>query len=279
MALKIYKPITAGTRTRIDLRRDELTTDRPEKGLTSGLKSHGGRGAKGRISVRHQGGGHKRKYREIDFKRDKHGIPGTVRTIEYDPNRSANIALIFYADGDKRYIIAPKGLQVGQKILSGENAAPTVGNALPLQVIPVGFTVHNVELTLGRGGQLVRSAGASALVAAKEGEYVTIRLPSGEVRRVHQKCYATIGTVGNEDRMNTQMGKAGRKRWLGIRPTVRGMAMNPVDHPLGGGEGAGKGRNPVTPWGQPCRGYKTRKKRKVSSNFIVSRRKKQLHRR
>ena len=248
MALKVYKPITAGTRTRIDLCRNELTADKPEKSLSSGLKSRGGRGAGGRISVRHQGGGHKRKYRVIDFKRDKHGIPGTVRTIEYDPNRSANIALVFYADGEKRYIIAPKGLQVGQKILSGENATPTVGNALPLEAIPVGFTVHNIELTLGRGGQLARSAGASALVAAKEGEYVTIRLPSGEVRRVHKKCYATIGVVGNEDRMNTQLGKAGRARWRGIRPSVRGMAMNPVDHPLGGGEGAGKGRNPVTPW-------------------------------
>ena len=274
MALKVYKPITAGTRTRIDLRKDELTTDKPEKSLTHGRKARGGRGAGGRISVRHQGGGHKRKYREIDFKRDKHGIPGPVKTIEYDPNRSANIALIFYADGEKRYIIAPKGLVVGQKIVSGQDAAPVVGNALPLEAIPVGFTVHNIELTLGRGGQLVRSAGASALVAAKEGDYVTIKLPSSEMRRVHKKCYATIGVVGNEDRMNTQLGKAGRSRWRGVRPTVRGMAMNPVDHPLGGGEGAGKGRNPVTPWGQPCRGYKTRNKRKVSSKFIVSRRKK-----
>jgi large subunit ribosomal protein L2 len=274
MALKVFKPITPGTRTRIDLVRDELTTDKPEKSLVHGKVSKGGRGAGGRISVRHQGGGHKRKYRDIDFKRNKHGIPGTVKSIEYDPNRSANIALIYYADGEKRYIIAPKGLTVGQKIMSGENASPTVGNALPLSAIPVGFTVHNIELTLGRGGQLVRSAGASALVAAKEGEYVTIRLPSSELRRVNGKCYATIGVVGNEDRMNTQLGKAGRKRWLGIRPTVRGMAMNPVDHPLGGGEGAGKGHQPVTPWGQPCRGYKTRNKRKTSSNFIISRRKK-----
>lgn len=274
MALKVFKPITPGTRTRIDLVREELTTDRPEKALTHGRAAKGGRGAGGRISVRHQGGGHKRRYRDIDFKRNKHGIPGTVRSIEYDPNRSANIALIFYADGDKRYIIAPKGLTVGQKIMSGEVAAPTVGNALPLSAIPVGFTVHNIELTLGRGGQLVRSAGASAQVVAKEGDYVTIRLPSSEVRRVHGKCYATIGVVGNEDRMNTQLGKAGRNRWLGVRPTVRGMAMNPVDHPLGGGEGAGKGHHPVTPWGQPCRGYKTRNKRKTSSRFIVSRRKK-----
>ena len=224
MALKVFKPMTAGTRGRVDLRRDELTTDRPEQTLVSGRKSHAGRGAGGRISVRHQGGGHKRRYRDIDFKRDKHGIPGTVKTIEYDPNRSANIALIYYADGDKRYIIAPKGLQVGQKIISGENAAPTVGNALPLNAIPVG--------------------------------------------------YATIGVVGNEEHMNVKLGKAGHKRWMGIRPTVRGMAMNPVDHPLGGGEGAGKGRNPVTPWGQPCKGYQTRNKRKTSSKFIVSRRKK-----
>lgn len=274
MALKVFKPITPGTRGRVDLVRDDITADKPEKSLVKGKKSHAGRGAGGRISVRHQGGGHKRKYREIDFKRNKHGIPGTVKTIEYDPNRSANIALVYYADGDKRYIIAPKGLVVGQKIMAGENAAPTVGNALPLSAIPVGFTVHNIELTLGRGGQLVRSAGASALVAAKEGEYVTIRLPSGETRRVHAKCYATIGVVGNEEHMNVQLGKAGHKRWMGVRPTVRGMAMNPVDHPLGGGEGAGKGRNPVTPWGQPCKGYKTRNKRKTSSRFIVSRRKK-----
>ncbi len=274
MALKVYKPYTQGTRTRVDLVRDQITADKPEKSLTSGRKSKAGRGAGGRISVRHQGGGHKRKYREIDFRRDKHGIPGTVKTIEYDPFRSADIALIFYADGEKRYIIAPKGLKVGQKIMSGETATPTPGNALPLEAIPVGFTVHNIELTLGRGGQLVRSAGASALVAAKEGEYVTIKLPSGELRRVFGKCYATIGVVGNEDRMNTSLGKAGRSRWRGIRPTVRGMAMNPVDHPLGGGEGAGKGHHPVTPWGQPCRGYKTRNKRKTSSRFIISRRKK-----
>ena len=192
MALKVFKPYSAGTRNRIDLVRDELTTDRPEKTLVSGLKSHAGRGAGGRISVRHQGGGHKRRYRIIDFKRNKHGIPGTVKTIEYDPNRSANIALIFYADGEKRYIIAPKGLVVGQKIMAGENAAPTVGNALPLGVIPVGFTIHNIELTLGRGGQLVRSAGAGALVAAKDGDYVIVRLPSGETRRINAKCYATI---------------------------------------------------------------------------------------
>jgi large subunit ribosomal protein L2 len=273
MALKVYKPMTAGTRNRVDLRRDELTTDRPEKSLTKGKHSHGGRGAGGRIAVRHQGGGHKQKYRDIDFKRNKFGIPGTVNTIEYDPNRSANIALVFYADGEKRYIIAPKGLSVGQKIMSGDTATLEVANALPLEAIPVGFTVHNIELTIGKGGQMARSAGASALVAAKDGDYVSVKLPSGEIRLVHKRCYATIGEVGNEDHMNTSLGKAGRNRWRGIRPTVRGMSMNPVDHPLGGGEGRGKGRNPVTPWGQPCRGYKTRKKRKVSSNFIVSRRK------
>ena len=274
MALKLYKPITPGMRGRIDLLRDEITAQKPEKSLTTGKKSNAGRDSHGRISVRHQGGGHKRKYREIDFKRNKYGIPGTVRTIEYDPNRSANIALIFYADGEKRYILAPKGLKVGQKIMSGTMAALELANALPLESIPVGFTVHNVELTLGKGGQMARSAGAAALIAAKEGDYVSLRLPSSEVRRLHKKCYATIGTVGNEDRLNVRLGKAGRNRWLGVRPSVRGMAMNPVDHPLGGGEGAGKGRNPVTPWGQPCRGYKTRKKRKVSNNFIVTRRKK-----
>ncbi len=274
MALKVFKPITPGTRGRVDLRRDDLTADKPEKKLTSGKTSRGGRGAGGRISVRHQGGGHKQKYRIIDFKRNKHGIPGTVHSIEYDPNRSANIALIYYADGDKRYIIAPKDLKVGMKVMAGENVAPTVGNALPLAAIPVGFTVHNIELNLGRGGQLARSAGASAQIAAKEGDYVVIRLPSSELRKVHAKCYATIGVVGNEDHMNVQLGKAGHRRWMGVRPTVRGMAMNPVDHPLGGGEGAGKGRNPVTPWGQPCKGYKTRNKRKPSSKFIISRRKK-----
>lgn len=274
MALKVFKPITPGTRGRVDLRRDDLTADKPEKKLTSGKTARGGRGAGGRISVRHQGGGHKQKYRIIDFKRNKHGIPGTVHSIEYDPNRSANIALIYYADGDKRYIIAPKDLKVGMKVMAGENVAPTVGNALPLAAIPVGFTVHNIELNLGRGGQLARSAGASAQIAAKEGDYVIIRLPSSELRKVHAKCYATIGVVGNEDHMNVQLGKAGHRRWMGVRPTVRGMAMNPVDHPLGGGEGAGKGRNPVTPWGQPCKGYKTRNKRKPSSKFIISRRKK-----
>ncbi|HOM23025.1 MAG TPA: 50S ribosomal protein L2 [Termitinemataceae bacterium] len=274
MGIRTIKPVTAGMRHRISLDYAEITADKPEKSLTTGRAEKAGRGAKGRISVWHKGGGHKRRYREIDFKRDKYNIPGKVATIEYDPNRSANIALIHYADGEKRYIIAPKGLTVGSTVISGPNAPIEVGNALPLENIPLGFAVHNIELTLGKGGQLARSAGASALIAAKEGDYVTVKLPSGEMRMVFKKCYATIGEVGNEDHMNVQLGKAGRKRWLGIRPTVRGMAMNPIDHPHGGGEGRNKGCNPVTPWGQPTRGYKTRNKHKPSSRFIVSRRKK-----
>ncbi len=261
-------------RQRIALDNSGLTTDRPEKSLTSGRPEKAGRDTKGRISVWHKGGGHKRRYREIDFRRDKIGIPGVVATLEYDPNRSSNIALIKYADGEKRYIIAPRGLQVGAKIMSGPNAPIENGNALPLESIPLGFTVHNVELTLGKGGQMVRSAGGGALIAAKEGDYVTLKLPSGEMRMIFKKCYATIGTVGNEDHMNVQLGKAGRTRWLGIRPTVRGMSMNPVDHPHGGGEGRNKGIHPVSPWGQPTKGFKTRNKHKPSSRFIVSRGKK-----
>jgi len=207
-------------------------------------------------------------------KRDKTGVPGKVVSIEYDPNRSANIALVFYKDGEKRYIIAPKGLAVGNTVLSGPNAPIETGNALPLENIPLGFTICNIELTLGKGAQMARSAGAGALIVAKEGDYVTVKLPSGEVRMVFKKCYATIGSIGNEDHMNTSLGKAGRKRWLGVRPTVRGMAMNPVDHPHGGGEGRSKGIHPVSPWGQPTKGYKTRKKHKPSSRFIVSRGKK-----
>jgi large subunit ribosomal protein L2 len=274
MGVKTYKPITAGMRQWVSLDYAELTTDKPEKSLTSGRAERAGRDSNGRISVWHKGGGHKRLYRTIDFKRDKIGVPGTVATIEYDPNRSANIALVKYADGDKRYIIAPKGLAAGAKILSGPGAPIETGNALPLENIPLGFTVHNIELTLGRGGQMARSAGSGALIAAKEGDYVTLKLPSGEMRMVFKKCYATIGVVGNEDHMNVRLGKAGRKRWLGVRPTVRGMAMNPVDHPHGGGEGKNKGINPVTPWGQPTKGYKTRSKHKPSSRFIVSRGKK-----
>ncbi|GHT96318.1 50S ribosomal protein L2 [Spirochaetia bacterium] len=275
MGIKTYKPITAGMRQWTSLDYSELSKKTgPEKSLTSGRPERAGRDSNGRISVRHKGGGHKRLYRIIDFKRDKIGIPGTVATLEYDPNRSANIALIKYTDGDKRYIIAPKGLVVGAVIKSGPDAPIEAGNALPLENIPLGFTVHNIELTLGKGGQMVRSAGSGALIAAKEGDYVTLKLPSGEMRMIFKKCYATIGTVGNEDHMNVTLGKAGRKRWLGVRPTVRGMAMNPVDHPHGGGEGKSKGIHPVSPWGQPTKGFKTRNKHKPSSRFIVSRGKK-----
>jgi large subunit ribosomal protein L2 len=273
MGIKKYKPITPGMRQWISLDFSDLTKGaKPEKSLTKGKDFKAGRDANGRISVRHKGGRHKRLYREIDFRRDKIGIPGKVSSIEYDPNRSSNIALIFYKDGEKRYIIAPRELKAGTTIVSGPDAPIEVGNALPLENIPLGFTVYNIELTIGKGGQLVRSAGTGALIAAKEGDYVTIKLPSGEVRMIHKKCYATIGSVGNEDHMNTVIGKAGRKRWKGIRPTVRGAAMNPVDHPHGGGEGKSKGKHPVTPWGQPTKGYKTRKKHKPSSRFIVSRR-------
>jgi len=275
MGIRTYKPVTPGMRAWQSLDNSDLTKGvKPEKSLTQGRKERAGRDSNGRISVRHKGGGHKRLYRTIDFKRDKIGVPGKVASIEYDPNRSANIALIKYRDGEKRYIIAPKGLLLKSQIIAGPDAPIEPGNALPLENIPLGFTVHNVELTLGKGGQIVRSAGTGALVAAKEGDYVTLKLPSGEMRMVFRKCYATIGVVGNEDHMNVQLGKAGRKRWLGIRPTVRGMAMNPVDHPHGGGEGRSKGIHPVTPWGQPTKGYKTRKKHKPSSRFIVSRGKK-----
>ncbi|MDR2796563.1 MAG: 50S ribosomal protein L2 [Spirochaetaceae bacterium] len=274
MGIKTYKPVTSGMRQWQSLDFSHLTATEPEKSLTRGRAERAGRDSHGRISVWHKGGGHKRLYRTIDFKRDKIDIPGRVATLEYDPNRSANIALVVYADGEKRYIIAPKDIKVGSKILNGPKAPIEPGNALPLENIPLGFTIHNIELTLGKGAQLARSAGASALVAAKDGDYVTIKLPSGEMRMIFKKCYAVIGVAGNEDHMNVRYGKAGRKRWLGVRPTVRGMVMNPVDHPHGGGEGKNKGIHPVTPWGQPTKGYKTRDKHKASSRFIVSRRKK-----
>lgn len=276
MAIRTFRPVTPGLRHRVQVINTEISSNKskPAKSLTKGKSSTGGRASNGRISVRHHGGGHKRKYRNIDFKRDKLNVPGKVQNIEYDPNRSANIALIAYVDGEKRYILSPKGLRVGQTVLSGPEAAPEVGNALPLEKIPVGFTVHNVELTLGRGGQLARSAGVSALIAAQEGDYVVLRLPSGEQRMVFKKCIATVGQVGNDEHMNERIGKAGRTRWLGIRPTVRGTVMNPVDHPHGGGEGRGKGyKQPVSPWGQPAKGYKTRDAHKPSSRFIVKRRK------
>ena len=253
----------------------ELTKVKPEKSLLVTLKKNGGRNNQGRITVRHQGGGEKRKYRIIDFKRDKDGVIGTVASIEYDPNRSANIALINYADGEKRYIIAPKGLQVGDKIESGENADIKVGNNLPLANIPEGTVVHNVELKAGKGGQLARSAGSSVQILGREGRYTLLRLTSGEVRKVLSTCRATIGEVGNEDFELVNLGKAGRKRHMGIRPTVRGSVMNPNDHPHGGGEGrAPIGRKgPVTPWGKPALGYKTRKGKKQSDSLIVRRRK------
>ncbi|MFA6844157.1 MAG: 50S ribosomal protein L2 [Sphaerochaetaceae bacterium] len=274
MALKKYKPNTPGLRQRTTLVFDELTTSKPEKSLTRNLHRKAGRDTFGRVSVRRRGGGHKRSYRIIDFKRNKIGVPGTVKTLEYDPNRTANIALVFYADGEKRYIIAPQGLKVGQKIVSGPNAPLEMGNALPLKSIPLGLMVHNVELNLGRGGQLVRAAGLGATIVAKEGDYVTLRLPSGEMRMVFGECYATIGQLGNLDHMNTSLGKAGVSRHLGRRPQVRGIAMNPIDHPHGGGEGkTGTGRNPVTPWGKPTKGGITRSRKKPSNAFIVKKRK------
>lgn len=273
MALKSYRPKTPGLRYTTGLTFEELTRNRPEKKLTKGLSSKAGRDNNGRIAVRRRGGGHKKRYRVVDFKRDKHGVPGVVREIEYDPNRSANIALVQYADGDRRYILAPRRLGVGDTVQSGPGSPIAVGNALPLDAIPLGMTVHNVELQYGRGGQLVRAAGAGAVIVAKDGDYATLRLPSGEMRMVFRKCYATLGEIGNEDHMNVSHGKAGRSRWLGKRPKVRGVAMNPVDHPHGGGEGKSSGgRHPVSPTGVPTKGYKTRKKKKQSSNFIVKRR-------
>lgn len=273
MALKDYNPITPGQRFRTSLVRDEITSDRPEKALTKGKGSKAGRDSAGRISVRRKGGGHKRKYRQIDFKREKFGVPGTVRTIEYDPNRSAYIALVVYRDGDKRYILVPRGLKIGDEVVSGDAAPVRPGNSLPLEAMPLGTTVHNVELQRGRGAQLARSAGTRAVLVAREGDYVTLRLPSGEMRMVFKRCTATVGAVGNEDHMNVRLGKAGRMRWLGKRPEVRGVSMNPVDHPHGGGEGhTNGGRHPVTPTGQPTKGFKTRKKRKSSNKFIVKRR-------
>lgn len=276
MAVKKYKPTTPGRRYMTGLTFEEIDgKKKAEKGLTKGRKFRAGRDAAGRISVRRKGGRNKRKYREIDFRRDKLGVPGTVVSLEYDPYRSANIALVQYADGEKRYILAPKGLTRGQAVENGPTAPPRVGNSLPLDNIPLGTTVHNVELKLGQGGQLARAAGAGALLVAKEKDYVTVKLPSGETRMVFKKCSATVGSVGNEDHMNVRLGKAGRARWLGRRPEVLGVSMNPVDHPHGGGEGhTSGGRHPVSPTGTPTKGYKTRKKHKYSDRFIVKRRKK-----
>jgi large subunit ribosomal protein L2 len=274
MGIKKYNPTTPGLRGMTVSTFEEITTSKPEKSLTKTMKKHAGRNNRGKITVRHRGGGYRLKYRVIDFKRDKDGIPGRVATIEYDPGRSANIALIIYADGEKRYIIAPNKLAVGQTIISGEDADIQVGNALPLKNIPVGTVIHCIELKPGKGAQMVRAAGNSAQLMAKEDKFAQVRLPSGEVRKVHIVCKATIGEVGNLDHEQIKIGKAGRKRHMGIRPTVRGSVMNPNDHPHGGGEGkAGIGRvGPVTPWGKPTLGYKTRKKNKPSSKYIVKKR-------
>ena len=274
MAIKKYKPNTPGQRGMTVSAFDEITKSAPEKSLTVTLKKHAGRNQRGKITVRHRGGGYRPKYRIIDFKRIKDDVPGKVAAIEYDPNRSANIALIFYADGEKKYIIAPNKLNVGDVIVSGPEADIKVGNALPLANIPVGTIIHNIEFQPGGGGQLVRSAGNGAQLMAKEGKYAQVRLPSGEVRKIRIECRATIGEVGNLDHENIKIGKAGKKRHMGIRPTVRGSVMNPNDHPHGGGEGrAPIGRKgPVTPWGKPALGLKTRKKKKASDKFIVKRR-------
>jgi len=278
MGIKKFNPTTPTLRFRTVSDFAGITKKEPEKSLTEPLKKTGGRNNKGRITCRHQGSGHKQLYRRIDFKRDKIGIPSKVTSIEYDPNRSARIALLQYADGEKRYILSPSGLNVGDQVIAGPEADIKPGNALPLEKIPLGSMVHNIELTHGRGGQIVRSAGGYAQIMAKEGNYVQLRLPSGEMRRVRKECFASVGQVGNLDHENIVSGKAGRSRWLGIRPSVRGVAMNPVDHPLGGGEGKSSGgRHPVTPWGVPTRGYKTRKK-KPSDKYIVRRRLKKKQR-
>ena len=273
MALKVYRPTSPGRRGMSNVTFEEITKSKPEKSLLLPLKKRAGRNSQGRITVRHRGGGAKRRLRLLDFKRNKFGVPGRVAAIEYDPNRSAYIALIYYADGEKRYILAPSGLSVGDTIMSGSDAEVKPGNSLPLKLIPAGSQIHNIELERGRGGQLVRSAGTAAQLMVKEGEYALVRLPSGEIRRIRSECLATIGQVGNIDHQSIKLGKAGRKRWLGWRPTVRGSAMSPRDHPHGGGEG----RSPIgmpgpkTPWGKPALGYRTRKP-KASDKMIVKRR-------
>ncbi len=274
MALKYYKPTTSVMRFRIDVSRETITKQEPERSLTVALHKSGGRNSQGRITAWQRGGGHRRKYRIIDFKRDKRGIPAVVKAIEYDPNRSANIALLAYVDGEKRYILAPEGLNVGDTIMAGEDAEVRVGNAMPLSRIPLGMEVHNVELVPGKGGQVGRSAGAGLQLMAREGEYALLKMPSGEIRKFRVNCYATLGHVGNTEHSKVSLGKAGRSRWRGRRPNVRGVAMNPVDHPMGGGEGRSSGgRHPCSPWGQLSKGLKTRKKNKPSDALIVKRRK------
>lgn len=276
MPIKTYRPLTPTRRYLTGYTFEEITRPTPEKSLLRPLKKTGGRNSYGRVTARFRGGGHKRQYRLIDFKRDKIGVAATVEAIEYDPNRTARIALLKYADGEKRYILAPVGLQVGQSLQAGADAPPEIGNALPLKNIPLAMPIHNIELHRGKGGQLVRGAGASAQLLSREGGYVHVKLPSGEIRRVHEECFATIGQIGNVERESLVLGKAGRKRWLGRRPHVRGSAMNPVDSPMGGGQGKSKSgggwHHPVSPWGKLAKGGKTRPKRKWSNRFIVQRR-------
>ena len=274
MPIRKLKPNTPAQRQMSVSGFDSITKSTPEKSLLKPLKKSGGRNSTGRITVRHKGGGHKRRYRVIDFKRDKHVIPAKVAAIEYDPNRTARIALLVYADGEKRYIIAPDKLEVGATIESGPDAFPEVGNCLPLKTIPLGTMVHAIEMKPGKGAQMARSAGTYAQLLARSDGFATLKLPSGEVRRVREECMATLGTTSNPDHMNIEIGKAGRKRWMGVRPKTRGVAMNPVDHPMGGGEGRASGGHPQSPWGQPAKGFKTRKKKKQSNRFIVKRRNK-----
>ena len=273
MPIKKFKPVTPGTRTRVGNTFAEVTTDKPEKSLLAPMKRSGGRNNSGKMTVRNIGGGHKKRYRIIDFKRDKEGIPGTVKTIEYDPNRSAFIALVFYADGEKRYIIAPNKIQVGDTVETGRGVSPNIGNALYLDDVPLGASIHAIELTPGKGAALARSAGTSAILVGREGKYVVVKLPSGEVRRVLSTCKATIGTTSNPDHGLQVYGKAGRRRWIGRRPRVRGVAMNPVDHPMGGGEGKSSGGHPRSRTGVMAKGQKTRSPKKHSSKLIISKRK------
>jgi large subunit ribosomal protein L2 len=277
MALKNFRPLTPTQRFKQTPSFDEITKDTPEKSLVEPLKRTGGRNNNGRLTSRHIGGGHKRKYRIVDFKRKLRDVAASVEAIEYDPNRSARIALLKYSNGEKAYILAPNGLRVGAKVVAGENAPPDLGNALPLKGIPLGTIIHNVEIVPGRGGQIARSAGQQAILSNREGGYALVRMPSGETRRINENAYATIGQVGNVEHMNVSSGKAGRTRWLGKRPHVRGMSMNPIDHPMGGGQGKSKGgggrHHPVSPWGQLAKGFKTRRKHKPSDAFIIERRK------
>ena len=275
MAIRSFRPYTPSKRHQTALDFSEITKDRPEKSLVEGQKQRAGRNNQGRVTTRFQGGGHKQRYRIVDFKRDKHGVPAKVASIEYDPNRSARIALLHYADGEKRYILWPDGLAVGAEVMSGDKAEVNVGNALPLRLIPLGTVIHNIELKIGKGGQMVRSAGAGAQLMARDGAWAQVKLPSGEVRRVHVDCYATVGQVGNLEHENVSIGKAGRKRWLGKKPHNRGVTMNPVDHPMGGGEGrTSGGRHPTTPWGVPTKGYKTRNNKRTDAMIVRGRNKK-----